>query len=123
MRSSLFLLVATSLLVGCAGGHSPAAPPTAADAAAFLKEVDARMLALGSDLSQAGWVQQNFITDDTEALNAKATKTFIEASRDSRRKRPGSTGWTCRPISGASSNLLKLSLVLVTPRTRRKPRS
>ena len=71
MHSSLSTLVATSFLVGCAGGNSPAAPPTAADAAAFLKEVDARMLALGIDFSQAGWVQQNFITVDTEALNAK----------------------------------------------------
>ena len=69
MRSRLLAFFGiVSLLVGCAGGNSAPPAPTAAEAAALLKDVDGRLLALGIDANQAGWVQQNFITVDTEAI-------------------------------------------------------
>ena len=37
------------------------------------------MLKLGIEASQAGWVQQNFITDDTEALGARSNQRYIDA--------------------------------------------
>ena len=52
--------------------HADASPrrrPT--DAKTFLDTVNQTMLKLGIEASQAGWVQQNFITDDTEALGAR----------------------------------------------------
>ena len=53
--------------------------PTAADAAAFLGTVNETMRRLGVEQNQAGWVQQNFITDDTEALAARSNQRFIDA--------------------------------------------
>jgi len=37
------------------------------------------MLRLGIQANQAGWVQQNFITEDTNALTAGADQAFIDA--------------------------------------------
>ena len=46
--------------------------PTAAEAKAFVDEAEATLLALSVEASRAGWVQSTYITDDTEALAAKA---------------------------------------------------
>ena len=115
MRDSLTLLVvATSVFVGCAGG-STAGPPTAADAAAFLKDVDAKMLSLGIDLNQAGWVQQNFITVDTEALNAKANKVYIETVARFAKEASRFSGLDLPPDQRRQLDLLRLSLVMAAP--------
>src|ERR671918_761707 len=76
------LLAATTLLVavGAFACARPQAPPeaTAEDAKAFLDTVNQSMLKLGIEASQAGWVQQNFITADTEALGARANQRYID---------------------------------------------
>src|SRR4029079_14786352 len=59
--------------------NEPAAEPTAADAKAFLDNVNQTMLKLGVEATQAAWVQQNFITDDTDALAARANQRYIDA--------------------------------------------
>jgi peptidyl-dipeptidase A len=118
MRFSLFLSVtamATSVVVGCAGADEPAARPAAADAAGFLKDVDARMLALGIELNQAGWVQQNFITVDTEALNARSTKNFIEAVAGFAKEATRFNGVELPPEQRRQLELLRLSLVMAAP--------
>jgi peptidyl-dipeptidase A len=115
MRDSLTLLVvATSVFLGCAGG-STAGPPTAADTAAFLKDVDAKMLSLGIDLNQAGWVQQNFITVDTEALNAKANKVYIETVARFAKEAARFNGLDLPPDQRRQLDLLRLSLVMAAP--------
>jgi hypothetical protein len=53
--------------------------PTVADAKAFLDHVNETVLRLGIEASQAGWVQQNFITSDTEALGARTNQRYLEA--------------------------------------------
>ena len=51
---------------------SPSAPaPTAADAKTFIDEANASLLKIGTIAAKAGWVQPTYITDDTEALNAR----------------------------------------------------
>jgi peptidyl-dipeptidase A len=45
--------------------------PTVAEAEAFMKKAEARLGELSVKGSQANWVHDNFITDDTEALAAK----------------------------------------------------
>ncbi len=109
------LLVVLSLLMACAGGSTAPAKPTAADAAAFLKEVDARLLALGIGASQAGWVQQNFITVDTEALNAKSNKAFIEAVAKYAKDATRFEGLDLPADERRQINLLRLSLVMAAP--------
>jgi peptidyl-dipeptidase A len=101
MRVLLSALAVGALFTGCASGNSTARP-TAADAAAFLERVDERLLHLAVNLNQAGWVQQNFITVDTEAINARANKDFIEAVAQYARTPSGSRVSSCRPINGGS---------------------
>src|SRR5215470_18003580 len=46
--------------------------PTVADAEKFMQKAEARLAELNVAVNQANWVHDNFITDDTEALAAKA---------------------------------------------------
>ena len=62
-------LAAVACTVGAPGGPAPA--PTADDAKKFLDGANETLLKLSVAGSQAGWVAQNFITDDTEALDAR----------------------------------------------------
>jgi peptidyl-dipeptidase A len=117
MRAHLFLLIGIlSAAVGCGGGTTSRPPaPTAADAAAFLKDVDQQLLGLGISLSQAGWVQQNFITVDTEAINARANKAFSEAVAKFAKEATKFEGLELPADERRQINLLRLSLVMATP--------
>src|SRR6266481_1816320 len=72
------VLAACVAITSCAG--SSGAPPTAADAKTFLDTVNDTMKRLGIEQSRGGWVQQTFITDDTEAIAARANQEFIDAT-------------------------------------------
>ena len=64
----LALLSTSCSKVSAPGGPpNPSSAPTADDARTFLTAVNASLLKLGIAASQAGWVAQNYITDDTEA--------------------------------------------------------
>jgi len=90
-RSRLIILFLT--LIGLAVGNSSCAPtqlgPTVAEAEAFIADAEANLLNLWIKAGRAAWVQQNFITNDTNALAASAnavlmgatTKWVSEASR------------------------------------------
>jgi peptidyl-dipeptidase A len=114
MRVLLSALAVGALFTGCASGNSTARP-TAADAAAFLERVDERLLHLAVNLNQAGWVQQNFITVDTEAINARANKDFIEAVAQYAKDAVRFEGVELPPDQRRQLDLLRLSLVMATP--------
>ena len=44
--------------------------PTAADAEKFVADAEKQLFDLGIRAQRAGWVQENFITDDTEQMSA-----------------------------------------------------
>src|SRR5438309_10219462 len=78
MNRLVFLVAACSAAAACSRGASSSAP-TAADAKAFLATVNATTMNLGTEASRAGWVQQTYITDDTEALAARAHQAANDA--------------------------------------------
>ncbi len=45
---------------------------TVAEAKAFLEDAEARLFDLGKKAQRAAWVQENFITEDTEQIAADA---------------------------------------------------
>ena len=110
----LFLAGMLTCAIGCGGGAS-APPPGAADAARFLKDVDEQLLQLGVSLNQAGWVQQNFITVDTEAINARANKAFIEAVAQYAKDAVKFQGLELPADQRRQLDLLRLSLVMAAP--------
>jgi peptidyl-dipeptidase A len=93
-------------------------PPSgnrAADVRTFLTDANSTMLRLGIEQSRAGWVQQTFITDDTEALSALANRRFIDAVA---RLAKGATAFDNVSVSAEERrelDLLKHSLVMVAP--------
>ena len=106
------IVVGLSLILGC-GRAAPT--PTAADAKTFLDMVNDTMHRLGVAQSQAGWVQQTYITDDTEALGARLSQEYIDTiarfAKDATRYDKVDVPADQR----RQLNLLKLSLVMVTP--------
>src|SRR5512147_2626672 len=104
-----------ALLVVAPACHRNPTPLTAADAATFLAEVNATMLRLGREQNQADWVYSTYITPDTEAMNARAERAFIEAvaryAADAAKFDTVALG----PDARRQMDLLKLSLELVTP--------
>src|SRR5713226_3931948 len=70
MKIALVALFCFTLSMVLEAKTSP--PPTVADAEAFMKKAEARLAELNVKVNQAGWVHENFITEDTEALAADA---------------------------------------------------
>jgi peptidyl-dipeptidase A len=56
------------------------ATATAAEAQKFIEDAEQRLFELGVKDSRAGWVQENFITDDTEQIAAEAGEALNTAS-------------------------------------------
>ncbi|HET9830407.1 MAG TPA: M2 family metallopeptidase [Vicinamibacterales bacterium] len=115
-RFSAAGLVLTVLVVSaCTKRDAAAAPPTAAEAKQFLDGVNDTMQRLEIESNQAGWVQQNFITDDTEAIQARVNQRVTDAiakyAKDAARFEKVQVPADQR----RQLNLLKLALVMVTP--------
>jgi peptidyl-dipeptidase A len=64
-------------MAACRGGS--AAAPSADNARAFLAEANATMLRLSNEANEAGWVQNTYITPDTEAMAARANAAYMTA--------------------------------------------
>ncbi|WP_291987577.1 M2 family metallopeptidase [Luteitalea sp.] len=89
MRTRRLLVVSSAVLAGlglaaaCSRVSAPgttttSGPPT--DAAAFVKQANATLLAQANALSRAQWVAANFITEDTEQISAAATADYVASS-------------------------------------------
>ena len=72
--------LALSVAVVAAGCQASTAAPTAQDAKQFLDEVNATFDRLYLDANRAGWVAQNFITVDSEAMDERGTQAVSDAS-------------------------------------------
>ena len=89
--------------------------PAVAEAEAFMKKAEAQLLDLSVRAGRASWVQENFITDDTEAMSAQAqeklTAVVTQLALDARRF----DGMTLSPALRRKFMLLKLSLTAPAP--------
>ncbi len=102
------------LLLSC-GVLSAAAPPTVAEAKAFMDNVEQKLLDLSTFSGRADWIKSNFITEDTEAVSAQADERTIAAGVEFAK---GSTRFdklTLPPDLARKFKLLKVSLTLATP--------
>ena len=116
MRSIVFALGLFIVVSGCSGGGASSnSAPTPADAKKFLDEVNEATLKLGTEGSQAAWVSENFITEDTSALNAKASQRAIDAAARYAKDAVRFDKVEVPEDQRRQLNLLKVSLVLATP--------
>src|SRR4051812_43430519 len=112
----LLLVSACALASACAQTPSSSLPaPTAAAAKAFLDTANATTLRLGIQQGQAGWVQQTFITDDTEAIAARANQAANEAGAKFAKEAVQYDAVQVSVEERRQLNLLKVALVLATP--------
>src|SRR4051812_28942246 len=96
----VLVLAASTAMAQTAAGKQPAksaggtathakGAPTVAEAQAFMKKAEEQLEDLAVRASRASWVQENFITDDTEALSAQAneklTAVVTQLALDARR--------------------------------------
>jgi peptidyl-dipeptidase A len=120
MKSNLpgrALVIVCALASGCTRGapSSSAAGTSTADATTFLANVNDTLLRLGIQQAQAGWVQQTYITDDTEALAARADQAANDAGARFAKESTRFDKVDVAPEERRQLNVLKVSLVLATP--------
>jgi peptidyl-dipeptidase A len=65
---------------GIASGQAAKAAPTPEEAKKFIEGAEQQLFDLGLKASRAAWVQENFITDDTEQIAADANEALNTAS-------------------------------------------
>ena len=90
-------------------------PPTVAEAEAFMKNVEAKLLDLNVYSARADWVKATYITDDTEILAAQADERAIAAQVEFAKQATRFDGLQLPAELARKMRLLKTSLVLPTP--------
>ncbi|HUI55086.1 MAG TPA: M2 family metallopeptidase, partial [Bryobacteraceae bacterium] len=105
----------TMLLMAALAPGLFAAPPTVQDAKKFMNDAEQRLLDLANEAQTASWVEENFITYDTESLaaraNQRATDEQVRLAKESRRF----DGLALPPDLARKMNLLRIGFTLATP--------
>ncbi|MEI6245959.1 MAG: M2 family metallopeptidase [Acidobacteriota bacterium] len=114
MKRSLLIAVCAiaAVAVACGGGMPTA---TADDAQKFVAEANGTLLRLGVEQQQAEWVAENFITDDTEALGARASQALNDAAARYAKEAVRFDKVETAADVRRQLTLLKVALVLASP--------
>src|SRR5438093_6612100 len=117
MRLPGFVLLLVVAASGCAPLNTSegAAAPTGADAKKFVDEMNDTLLRLSTASSQAAWVSENFITDDTQAINARENQRLLDAMARYAKDAVKFDKVDVPADIRRELNLLKNSLTMVTP--------
>jgi peptidyl-dipeptidase A len=89
--------------------------PTVAEAQAFLSDAETRLFDLGVKSSRASWVQENFITEDTEQIAADAGQELNTLSADLAKKAQRFDGLQLPSEMARKMVLLKLAAGFPAP--------
>jgi len=84
-------------------------PPTAASAQKFLEEVESHYFDLTNKAQRASWVEENFITDDTEQIAAEANQELNTFSAEMSKKAHEFDKVAVQPEMARKMLLLKLA--------------
>jgi len=93
-----------------------ASKPTVAEAEQFISQAEARLSELNTRAARAGWVQENFITDDTEAIAADANELGTAAVTELVEQAKRFDGLALPPALARKFLLLKLGLTAPAPK-------
>jgi peptidyl-dipeptidase A len=120
----LVLLLACAALAQTAAKNAKASgqpashakgPATVAEAQAFMKKAEEQIGDLSVRTNRANWVQENFITDDTETISAQANEKLTAAVTQLALEARRFAGLKLPPDLARKFLLLKLSLVAPAP--------
>jgi peptidyl-dipeptidase A len=90
--------------------------PTAAEAQKFMNKAEAQLADLSVKVQRASWVQENFITDDTEAMAADAIDENTAVTTELVEQAKRFDGLALPPELARKFMLLKLSLTAPAPK-------
>jgi len=90
--------------------------PTVSQAKEFMKQAEARLAELNVKVNHATWVQQNFITEDTEAISADAQEQMIAATTELVEQAKRFDGLKLPDDLARRFKLLRLSLTAPAPK-------
>jgi peptidyl-dipeptidase A len=107
---TLLVLSVVFMLTGAFQQNSSKSAPTLTEAERFIANAEKLLADLSVKLSRAQWVQDNFITDDTEAIAAQANQDYIEATTKLAGNIKRFDGMKLPPVLDRKFKLLKLSL-------------
>ncbi len=93
-----------------------ASKPTVAEAEQFISQAEARLNELTVKAARAQWVQENFITDDTEAISADANEQSTAAVTELVEQAKRFDGLPLPPALARKFLLLKLGLTAPAPK-------
>jgi peptidyl-dipeptidase A len=99
-----------------AASKSSMAQPTVADAERFISRAETRLLDLWIKGGRASWVADNFITEDTEAINADADQATKAATAELATQARKFDKLQLPPNVARKFKLLKLSVDIPSPR-------
>ncbi len=110
----VFLFLALNFLAMNANAQTAA--PTAAEAQEFMNKAEAKLADLSVKVNRASWVQENFITDDTEAMAADAIDENTAVTTELVEQAKRFDGLALSPELARKFMLLKLSLTAPAPK-------
>jgi peptidyl-dipeptidase A len=120
--ASCLLLTCLFLAPGVKGQETAAASatakkstPTAVEAKKFLDEAESRFFELTNKAQRASWVQENFITEDTEEIAAEANQELTAFSAEMSKKAHDFDAVKLNAELARKMLLLKLSSEFVAP--------
>jgi peptidyl-dipeptidase A len=114
--TTAFALVLCLLAFGCATRSASTNPtPTAADAKKFIDDVNDTAFKLTLESSQAGWISETFINDDTSSLNARANQRLIDKMAQYAKDAVKFDKVDVPADIRRQLNILKVGLVMATP--------
>lgn len=90
-------------------------PPTLAEAKQFLARVDTDLRRIWTQGARAGWVNQTYLTDDTDQLSAAAEEANMEYMSRAIKESSRFDGLALAPDDARKLRLLKLGSVLPAP--------
>jgi peptidyl-dipeptidase A len=93
-----------------------ASKPTVADAEQFMNQAEARLNDIEVKAARASWVQENFITDDTQALSADGQDQLTAATTELIEQAKRFDGLQLPPDLARKFLLLRLSLTAPAPK-------
>src|SRR5689334_24995532 len=116
MLGSLRLVTVWLCLICCAlAQNAPGATATVSDLQKFLKDADARLKESSVKCNQAGWVQETYITDDTEALAAAMNEGCLQVVSELAAQTKRFDGLQAPPDLARQLKLLKLLVAAPAP--------
>ena len=115
MKTELLAAPAAAILLACGSAAAQGAQPTAAEAKAFVDKAEAQMATMNEYAARSSWVRANFITEDTQWLEAKAGAEQNALGTSLAKQAARFNGVAVDPVTARKLKLLKLYLTLPAP--------